>query len=255
MDDPRSWATWMALASATSSSAAWPARLGVARQAIFQGSPLEQLQGHERHPVGLADLVDLHDVGMPEPGDRLGLDAEPGQVVGTGPVPADHLQGDQPVQAALAGLVDDAHAPFANQVHDLVGGDPGPAFRAIPARFVLGGAGRETSCCFAGFRRPLVDGQGLRGIGGIGSMVLARRHRTIIGAVAGRFPESLTTQEGKPVDMAPGQLFQRLLAAETVVDVSPNIGAASRPRWLLQKALEVLRGRTRCASHGRESLV
>ena len=55
--------------------------------------------------------------------------------------------------------------------------------------------------------------------------------------------------------MAPGQLFQRLLAAETVVDMSRDIGAASRPRWLLQKALEVLRGRTRCANHGRESLV
>ena len=55
-----------------------PARLRGACQAVGEAAPLEQLQGDERQAVGLADVVDLDDVGMAEPGDRLGLDAEAG---------------------------------------------------------------------------------------------------------------------------------------------------------------------------------
>ena len=59
-----------------------PARLRRAGQAVVEAAALEQLQRDERQAVRLADLVDLDDVGMPEPGDRLGLDAEAGQVLG-----------------------------------------------------------------------------------------------------------------------------------------------------------------------------
>ena len=41
----------------------------------------EQLQRHERHAVHFADVVDLHDVRVPELGDGLGLDPEAGQVI------------------------------------------------------------------------------------------------------------------------------------------------------------------------------
>ena len=63
----------------------------------------------------LADLVDLHDVGVLQPGDGLGLGAEAGQLL---PSPAcaagqDHLEGDEAVEPDLPGLVDDAHAAAA----------------------------------------------------------------------------------------------------------------------------------------------
>ena len=69
----------------------------------------------------LADGVDLHDVGVLEPGDRLGLGPEP-QPLGIGPAgPADdHLEGDEPVEPALPGLVDDAHPAVADLADDLV---------------------------------------------------------------------------------------------------------------------------------------
>ena len=118
---PAWWAAWTARASVTISSAAGASRLGRARQAVVEVAPLEQLQRHERQAVDLADVVDLDDVGMAEPGDGLGLDAEPGEVIGPGLAAAeDHLQGDQAVQAPLAGLVDDAHPPLAQLLQDLV---------------------------------------------------------------------------------------------------------------------------------------
>ena len=45
----------------------------------------DQLQADERKPAVLAHLVDRHDMGMVEPGDRLGLDAEPLDRVSTRP--------------------------------------------------------------------------------------------------------------------------------------------------------------------------
>ena len=61
-----------------------------------------------------ADLEDRHDVGVVEPGDRLGLVLEAADLVGRGePRGPDHLQGHRAIQAELPGLVDDPHAPFA----------------------------------------------------------------------------------------------------------------------------------------------
>ena len=63
---------------------------------------------------------------MAEPGDGLGLDAEPGKVVGPRlRTAADHLHRDHAVQAGLAGQVDHPHAPFAELLQELVAGDPG----------------------------------------------------------------------------------------------------------------------------------
>ena len=87
------------------------ARLGGAVQAVGEASPLEQFERHEGTAVGLAEIVDLDDVGVAEAGDGLGLDQEPGAMLGTGMIAfADHLQGDDPVEPAVPRPVDDAHA-------------------------------------------------------------------------------------------------------------------------------------------------
>ena len=57
------------------------ARLRRARQSVVEVPAFEQLQRDERHAVHFADVVDLHDVRVPEPGDRLGLDPEAGQLL------------------------------------------------------------------------------------------------------------------------------------------------------------------------------
>ena len=135
---PASWAAWTARASVTISSAACRPGWGVPAEPVGEAPAFEQLQRHERQAVDLADVVDLDDVGVPEPGDGLGLDAEPGEVVGPRLLPAaDHLQGDQAVQAGLAGLVDDPHAPFAELLQDLVAGDRGPWRRTLDRRSIL----------------------------------------------------------------------------------------------------------------------
>ena len=59
-------------------SAARSSRLGRARQPIVEIPAFEQLQRHEGQAVDFADVIDLQDVRVPEPGDRLGLDAETG---------------------------------------------------------------------------------------------------------------------------------------------------------------------------------
>ena len=59
----------------------------------------------------LADLMDLHDMGMLQTGDGLGFPAKAGQLVGCGMRPVqDHLERDQPIEPPLPGLVDHAHA-------------------------------------------------------------------------------------------------------------------------------------------------
>ena len=87
------------------------ARLGGAAQAVGEASPLEPFERHEGAAVGLAEIIDLDDVGMAEAGDGLGLDQEPGALLRPGVLPfADHLQGDDPVEPAVPRPVDDAHA-------------------------------------------------------------------------------------------------------------------------------------------------
>ncbi len=100
------------------------AGLGRTCEPVIERAPLEQLEGNEGCAGGFADLEDLNDVGMTQPGDRLGLDEEPGLSFGaTGPVPADHLHGNQAIQSELPRLVDDAHASLAEHVKELVAGD------------------------------------------------------------------------------------------------------------------------------------
>ena len=67
-----------------------------------QAAAVAELQREERQAVVLADLVDLHDVRVLQPGDGLGLGAEAGQLVRAGVAAGeDHLQGDDAVRASI----------------------------------------------------------------------------------------------------------------------------------------------------------
>ena len=81
---PRRWAAWIARASIATSSAARRAGWGVPSMLPGQALPLDEFERQVRPPVVLADLVDLHDVRMLEPGDRLRLAAEAVELSGCG---------------------------------------------------------------------------------------------------------------------------------------------------------------------------
>ena len=98
-----------------------------APRAVGQGgrhaAAIDVFEREERVPLVLADLENLHDVGMLQPGDRLGLDTETGDLLERrGPGVADHLQGDQALQTGLPGLIHDPHAAPAQFAGDLVTG-------------------------------------------------------------------------------------------------------------------------------------
>ena len=96
-------------------------RQGAVAQPLRQVVALDELQGAEGQSLVLADLVDLHDVRVRQPGRRLRLGAEAGHVLGAGVVAhQDHLEGHAPLQGELAGAVDDAHAAPAQHPLDLV---------------------------------------------------------------------------------------------------------------------------------------
>jgi hypothetical protein len=62
----------------------------------------------------LVELVDLHHVGVPQPGDRLALDAEAGPRRRVGLVPGrQHLEGHLAVEGRLPRPVDHPHAAGA----------------------------------------------------------------------------------------------------------------------------------------------
>jgi hypothetical protein len=86
-------------------------RLGRAVEVLGQAAAGHELEGKVWPARGLADVVDLHNVGMLQARDHPGLGAKAGQLLWAevSPVP-DHLQGHGALEGDLAGLVDDAHA-------------------------------------------------------------------------------------------------------------------------------------------------
>ena len=88
---------------------------------LLQAAAAAELQREERLALVLADLVDLHDVGMLQARDGLRLGLEAGQVRRAGVAARqDHLQRHQPIQLRLPRLVDHAHAAAAQLAEDLV---------------------------------------------------------------------------------------------------------------------------------------
>jgi hypothetical protein len=99
-------------------------RQGRAAQLLLQRPAGTELQREEGQALDLADLEDLHDVGVLQTRHRLGLGVEASALVLVGVVGAEHhLEGDDAVGLDLPGLVDDAHAAAAQLPQHLVAGD------------------------------------------------------------------------------------------------------------------------------------
>ncbi len=103
------------------------------REAVGKRAPLDELHRQIRHAVDPPDVVDRHDVRMPEPRRRLRLAAEPrGALAADQRRGADLLQRDQPAQGELPRPVDDAHPALADDFEELISrpgilGNLGPA--------------------------------------------------------------------------------------------------------------------------------
>ena len=90
-------------------------------QFVGQAAAGAELQREVGMAFVLADLVNLHDVRVLQPGDRLTLGAEAGQFLGPGVLPGqDHLERDQTFERNLPGLVDDSHAAAGDLLQQLV---------------------------------------------------------------------------------------------------------------------------------------
>src|SRR5205807_9527016 len=77
----------------------------------------------------LANLVDLHDVRVIELGTRLGLGpkaSQAGRIEGS--LCCNHLEGHDPVEAVMPGLVHDSKTACTQDAQDLVAGAPRRAF-------------------------------------------------------------------------------------------------------------------------------
>src|SRR5262249_39320683 len=96
------------------------------RQRAAGGEPgqrgaLDVLHAEVRLAVALADVVDRQDVWVVEPGRRAGLGPEAAYLLLRGQAAAQHdLQGDDPLEAGVAGPVDDAHAAAAQLLQQAV---------------------------------------------------------------------------------------------------------------------------------------
>ena len=78
------------------------------------------LDDHVGRPLELAEVVDVDDVRVPEPGDRLGLVAESGDRVRVGRDRLHDLDRASPLEVRVVGAVDQAHGPLADEILDLV---------------------------------------------------------------------------------------------------------------------------------------
>ncbi len=73
---PRRWAAWIGTGQQVHELGRARGPAGGCRRGCGPGSRLDEFERQVRPAFVLADLVDLHDVRMLEPGDRLGLAAE-----------------------------------------------------------------------------------------------------------------------------------------------------------------------------------
>jgi len=138
-----------------------------------QAASLQELQGEEGDAVVLAHLINLHDIGVPQAGDRLGFAAEAPQLLRGGMAAGQHhFEGYRAFQGEVARLVDHAHAAVAQDALDLIAGD---------VRKLIRGPGFET--------RVVV----------LGSLRVEHRGR------------SLDPKESSPLGWVPGECWLRLL--------------------------------------------
>ncbi len=94
---------------------------GPAVQAVRQAAALGPLQGQEGPALVAADLVDLHDVGVPHPRRQLRLQPEARLLGGRRELARQHhLQRRRPVEAPVPRLVHHPHAAAADLAQDVV---------------------------------------------------------------------------------------------------------------------------------------
>ena len=91
--------------------------------------PAQRLALHEFHDevdlaLELADLVHADDVGVGEPGHRLGLAVQAGASEAVALRGPQQLDGDLAVELVVVGRVDDAHAALADLLQDREVADP-----------------------------------------------------------------------------------------------------------------------------------
>ena len=104
---------------------------------LAQAHAVHELHQQVVEAVGLAEVVHGDDVGVVQPGQRLGFALEALGEAGFGDLlRRQDLQGDDPVELGLAGLVNDAHAAAAEAFEDFELGK-------VPGDFLQGGRGLE----------------------------------------------------------------------------------------------------------------
>ena len=109
-----------------------PRTLGRAFEVLGQAAAGHKFQDKVRPARGLADIVDLNDVGVPQARDHRGLGAKASQFLRASVGPGQHhLERHGAIEADLSGLVDDAHASASQLTHDFVAGHLRP-FAARP---------------------------------------------------------------------------------------------------------------------------
>ena len=105
-----------------------------ARNQLVQGLAIQQLHDDVGLAVLFADFVDGDDIGMVQSGSGFGLLHEARATVGIGAAGfGQQFDGDETVQALVAGLVDPAHAAFA----DFFEQGEMPQFAAVHIRSIL----------------------------------------------------------------------------------------------------------------------
>ena len=96
-------------------------RSAPAVEPVLEGAPLDVLHDDEGAVLLLADVEDLNDVRMVEPGGEAGLAREPlPHLVVAGEVVGEELDGDFAIELQVAGAVDGRHAAVAEPVLELV---------------------------------------------------------------------------------------------------------------------------------------
>ncbi len=126
-----------------------PAVAGQPRQVAVEAAAVDQLHGEEGVALMPTGLVDGHDVGVIQAGQRPRLGVQKAlDLLRRVPAGQDHLEGDDAVEADLAGLEDDTHPAAGDFLQQLVIAEAPrqgvrPKLRGVPGGGVRGGRGSE----------------------------------------------------------------------------------------------------------------
>jgi chemotaxis protein methyltransferase CheR len=144
-------------------------RLGRAAQPVGEAAALDVLQGEVRVTLVLADLVDLHHVGVLEPGRRLALGAEAPRLRRGGHLPGqEHLEGHGAVEARLPRLEPVVRDHGLSGFEELARRPREPGGAALPDAVVEAITTGETACFrdgrpFEAFRHHVLPDLAARG--------------------------------------------------------------------------------------------